>query len=322
MFHKPRVNRRHVVGSLAAMLAAPSFAQSGYPSRPIELIVPAGAGGGTDALARAFADAARKHLPQAITVVNRPGASGMIGHGEMINARPDGYKLAMVFAEIVIVPHLGLTKLSYEDFTPIALLNQDPAAITVKADAPWNTIEEFNTASKARSGELRMGNSGPGSIWHLAHAALEDKLGFKYNMVPFGGAAPAVLSLLGGHIDAVAVSPGEVATHVASGKLKTLAVFSDKRIKGFENVPTLKERGIDLSLSTWRGLAAPKGTPTEVIAVLADATRKIAAEPSLKEALDRLSMGQAYAEAEDFRSMMKAQNDYFKQLIPKLNIKI
>lgn len=321
MPHSTRVNRRQAVSTLAALLAAPAFAQSGYPSRPIELIVPAGAGGGTDALARAFAEAARKHLPQAITVLNRPGASGMIGHGEMINARPDGYKLAMVFAEIVIVPHLGLTKLSYEDFTPIALLNQDPAAITVKADAPWNTIEDFIAASKAKSGELRMGNSGPGSIWHLAHAALEDKLGFKYNMVPFSGAAPAVLALLGGHIDAVAVSPGEVATHVASGKLKTLAVFSDKRVKGFENVPTMKERGIDLSLSTWRGLAAPKGTPPEVIAVLADATRKTAAEPSLKEMLDRLSMGQAYADAEGFRSMMKAQNDYFKQLVPKLNIK-
>lgn len=188
MSHLSRIDRRQFVGTLAATLAAPALAQSGYPSRPIELIVPAGAGGGTDVLARAFADAARKHLPQPVTVVNRPGASGMIGHGEMINAKPDGYKLAMVFAEIVIVPHLGLSKLSYEDFTPIALLNRDPAAITVKADAPWNTFEEFIAASKAKSGELRMGNSGPGSIWHLAHAALEDKLAFKYNMLPFGGA--------------------------------------------------------------------------------------------------------------------------------------
>jgi tripartite-type tricarboxylate transporter receptor subunit TctC len=192
----------------------------------------------------------------------------------------------------------------------------------VKADAPWNTIEDFLAASKARSGELKMGNSGPGSIWHLAHAALEDKLGFTYIMVPFSGASPAVLSLLGGHIDAVAVSPGEVATYVAAGKLKTLAVFSDKRMKGFENVPTMKERGIDLSLSTWRGLAAPRGTPPEVLTVLGDATRKTAAEPSLKETLDRLSMGQAYADAESFRSMMKTQNDYFRQLVPKLNIKV
>ncbi len=317
------LNRRSLLAA-AALAALPGtlFAQgSGYPNHQIELIVPAGAGGGTDVLARAFAEAAKKHLPQPITVINRPGASGMIGHGEMINARPDGYKLAIVFAEIVIVPHLGLSKLSYEDFTPIARLNADPAAITVRADAPWNTIEEFLAASRAKPGEVKMGNSGPGSIWHLAHAALEDKVGVKYNPIPFSGAAPAVLALLGGHVDAVAVSPGEVATHVASGKLKTLAVMADRRLKGFDNVPTLKERGIDLSIGTWRGLAAPKGTPPDVIAILADTARKCADEAVLKDALDRLSMGQSYADAEAFRANMRRDNDTFKQLVNKLGIK-
>ncbi|OYU93404.1 MAG: ABC transporter substrate-binding protein, partial [Burkholderiales bacterium PBB5] len=279
--------------ALAALPTALRAQASGYPSRPIELLVPAGAGGGTDVLARAFAEAARKHLPQQpFTVVNRPGASGMIGHGEMINARPDGYKLAIVFAEIVIVPHLGLSKLSYEDFTPIARLNADPAAITVRADAPWNTIEEFLAASRAKPGELRMGNAGNGSIWHLAHAALEQKVHVRYTPIPFGGAAPAVLALMGGHLDAVAVSPGEGAAHVASGKLKTLVVMADKRLRGFDNVPTLMERGSDLSIGTWRGLAAPKGTPAEVLAVLADTARKCAEDATVRDTLDRLSMGQ------------------------------
>lgn len=317
-----RIQRRSLLAAAAATALPTSLlAQSGYPNRPIELIVPAGAGGGTDVLARAFAEAAKKHLPQPITVNNRPGASGMIGHGEMINAKPDGYKLAVVFAEIVIVPHLGLTKLSYEDFTPIARLNYDPAAITVKADAPWNTIEEFLAASKARPGELKMGNSGNGSIWHLAHAALEDKVGVKYNPIPFGGAAPAVLALLGGHVDAVAVSPGEVATHVHSGKLKTLVVMADQRVKGFDKVPTLKERGIDLSIGTWRGIAAPKGTPPDVLAVLTEATTKCADEPVLREALDRLSMGFSYGDAETFRANMKRDNELFKALVTKLGIK-
>ena len=318
-----RISRRTVLAGLtASALPSAVFAQgNGYPNRPIELIVPAGAGGGTDVLARAYAEAARKHLPQPITVINRPGASGMIGHGEMINAKPDGYKLAIVFAEIVIVPHLGLTKLSYEDFTPIARLNADPAAITVRADAPWNTIEEFLTASRAKPGELKMGNSGPGSIWHLAHAALEDKVGVKYIPIPFSGAAPAVLALLGGHVDAVAVSPGEVAAHVSSGKLKTLAVMADRRLKGFDNVPTLKERGIDLSIGTWRGLAAPKATPPDIVAILVEATRKAADEAVIKESLDRLSMGYAYADAATFRSNMQSDNEMFKQLVTKLGIK-
>jgi tripartite-type tricarboxylate transporter receptor subunit TctC len=322
MHHQPL--RRRILWAAAATAVLPGGLRaqsSSYPTRPIDLIVPAGAGGGTDVLARAFSEAARKHLAQPFTVVNRPGASGMIGHGEMINAKPDGYKLAVVFAEIVIVPHLGQSKLSYEDFTPIARLNADPAAITVKADAPWNTIEEFLAASKAKPGEIRMGNSGPGSIWHLAHAALEEKTGVKYNPIPFGGAAPAVLALLGGHVDAVAVSPGEVAAHVSTGKLKTLVVMADRRVKGFDTVPTLKERGIDLSIGTWRGLAAPKGTPPEVLAVLTEATRKSADEPVLREALDRLSMGYSYADAETFRAAMKQDNEVFRQLVTRLGLK-
>ena len=324
MSHPFRPTRRQTLAALAATGLMPglAWAQSGYPNRPVELIVPAGAGGGTDVLARAFAEAAKKHLSQPFTVNNRPGASGMIGHGEMINAKPDGYKLTVVFAEIVIVPHLGLTKLSYEDFTPIAQLNADPAAITVRSDSPWKTLEEFLAASRAKPGELKMGNSGPGSIWHLAHAALEDKVGVKYNPIPFSGAAPAVLSLMGGHVDAVAVSPGEVAAHVQAGKLRTLAVMADKRLKGFDSVPTLKERGIDLSIGTWRGLAAPKGTPADVLAVLSDVARKSADEPVLKEALDRLSMGWAYADAETFRANMKRDNEVFKVLVPKLGIKV
>ena len=320
----PLLTRRQLIATAAAAAALPTslLAQSGaYPNRPIELIVPAGAGGGTDVLARVFSDVARKHLSQPITVVNRPGASGMIGHGEMINAKPDGYKIAMVFAEIVIVPHLGLTKLSYEDFMPIAQLNFDPAAVTVRADAPWKTIEEFLAATKAKNGAMTMGNSGPGSIWHLAAAAIEEKTNVKFNHVGFGGAAPAVLSLLGGHIDAVAVSPGEVATHVQGGKLRTLAVASDKRVKGFETVPTFKERNLGVSIGTWRGLAAPKGTPPEVMAVLGEVARKCADEPALKEGLDRLSMGWSYNNAETFRANMKRDNDYFKDLVGKLGLK-
>ena len=316
------LTRRHVLSAAAATaLPASLWAQGAYPNRPVELIVPAGAGGGTDVLARVLSDVARKHFSQPITVVNRPGASGMIGHGEMINAKPDGYKIAVVFAEIVIVPHMGQTKLSYEDFVPIAQLNADAAAVTVKADAPWKTIEEFLADAKKKNGGMTMGNSGPGSIWHLAAAAIEDKQHVKFNHVGFGGAAPAVLSLLGGHIDAVAVSPGEVATHVQGGKLRTLAVASEKRVKGFESVPTFKERNLDVSIGTWRGLAAPKGTPPEILAMLGEVARKCADEPAFKEGLDRLSMGWSYAPAETFRANMKRDNDYFKDLVGKLGLK-
>ncbi|MBA2674946.1 tripartite tricarboxylate transporter substrate binding protein [Ramlibacter sp.] len=321
---KTLISRRNILGALAAAGLAPAaWAQtaSGYPNHPIELVVPYGAGGGTDVLARAYAEATRKHLPQTITVLNKPGASGAIGWNEVINSKPDGYKLAILTVELTTIPHMGLAKFTHEDFVPIARLNADPAAITVKADAPWNTVEEFLAASRKASGEIRMGNSGNGSIWHLAAAALEEKANVKFNHVPFNGAAPAVLALLGGHIEAVAVSPAEVTVHVQGGKLKTLAVMADQRVKGFEKVPTLKERGIDLSIGTWRGLGAPKGTPPDIIALLKDVTAKAMNEPVLRETMEKQNMGISYADDVQFRATMARDNVYFKQLMTKLNIK-
>jgi tripartite-type tricarboxylate transporter receptor subunit TctC len=304
----------------SALVSGAAFAQ-GYPNHPVELVVPFQPGGGTDALARAFADAARKHLPQSVVIVNRPGASGAIGWGEVINAKPDGYKLAVVTVELVTLPHLGLAKFSYEDFQPIARLNADQAAITVRADAPWNTVEEFLAAAKKDPERMRVGNAGNGSIWHLAAAALEDKTGVKFSHIPFQGAGPAVQGLMGGHIEAVAVSPAEVSTFVQGGKLKTLAVMAEQRVKGFEKVPTMKERGIDLVIGTWRGIAAPKNTPPEVVATLRAATEKIAQEPQLREAMERLNLGPSYADAQAFRTSMERDNAYFKTLMSKLNLK-
>jgi tripartite-type tricarboxylate transporter receptor subunit TctC len=294
---------------------------AGFPSKPIELVVPFQPGGGTDALARAFADATRKHMPQSMIIINKPGASGAIGWQDVINAKPDGYRLAVVTVEVTTLPHMGLAKFSYEDLTPIARLNADQAAITVRADAPWNTVEEFLAAAKKDSGKISMGNAGNGSIWHLAAAALEDKTGTKFNHTPFQGAGPAVLALLGGHIDAVAVSPAEVTTYVQAGKLKTLAVMAEQRVKGFDKVPTLKERGIDLVIGTWRGIAAPKNTPPDVVAYLKDLSQKAANEPAFREVLQKQNLGFSYADDVAFKANMAKDNAYFKALMGKLDLK-
>lgn len=316
-------SRRRLLQGLGAVLMPLPFAAVAqtYPGKPIELVVPSSAGGGTDALARGFAELAKKHLPQPLIVNNRPGASGVVGMGDVLNSKPDGYKVSVVIAELVILPHLGLSKFTYADFRPIARLNADPSAITVKADAPWNTIEEFLAAAKAKPGEMKVGNSGNGSIWHLAAVGLEDKTGVKFNHVPYQGAAPGVVALLGGHIDAIAVSPGEVATHVQGGKLKMLAVMADQRLQAFDKVPTLKERKIDLSIGTWRGLAVPKATPTAVVDVLRTAARKTAEEPAMREVLDKLYLGLAYLDAAEFGQAMERDHAYFKQLVQKLEIK-
>lgn len=310
-----------LVALAAALAPLQAAAQSDFPNKPIELVVPYQPGGGTDALARAFADASRKFISQSIVVVNKPGAGGAIGWQEVINAKPDGYKLAVLTVELLTLPHLGLAKFKYDDFQPIAQLNADPAAITVKAEAPWNTIEEFLAEAKKKPDSVRVGNSGNGSIWHLAAAALEDKTGTKFNHIPFQGAAPAVLALMGGHIEAVAVSPAEVTTYVQAGKLKTLMVMADKRVKGFEKVPTAKEKGIDLSIGTWRGLGAPKNTPPEVMARLRDLAAKTAAEPAMHEVMDKQNLGYVYTDGAAFKETLAKDDAYFKGLITRLNLK-
>lgn len=298
---------------------APAFAQSTFPTKPIELVVPYPAGGGTDVLARAFALAATRHLPQPMIVTNKPGAAGAIGWADVLNGKEPGYKVAVLATDLMTQPNMGLTKITYEDFTPIARLNYDPAALTVRADAPWNTLEEFIAAAK--KGDFRIGNGGNGSTWHLAAAAIEDKTGARFNHVPFSGANPAALTLLGGHIEAITVSAAEVYTHVAAGKLKILALMADQRIKGFENVPTFKERGLDIQIGTWRGLGVPKNTPADIVATLRQATAKTAQEQSLRDALDKQNMGYAYADGEAFHAVMARDHAFYRALIQKLGLK-
>lgn len=309
------------VALCALALQGQALAQTAFPNKSIEVIVPYPAGGGTDVLGRAFAEASRKHVSQSLVVVNKPGASGAIGWADVINGKPDGYKMVLLATDLMTQPNMGFTKITYEDFVPIARLNYDPAAVTVKADAPWNTVEEFLAAARQPGANMRVGNGGNGSTWHLAAAALEDKTGAKFNHIPYAGAAPAALALLGGHIEAITVSAAEVYTHVAAGKLKTLAVMSDQRIKGFEQVPTLKERGLDISLGTWRGLAVAKSTPPDVVATLRTMTARTAQEKSLLDTLDKQNMGYAYADGDAFYAAMAKDHAFYRQLIAKLGLK-
>ena len=319
------ITRRHALASACALamagLAGTAHA-SDYPSKPIELIVPVAAGGGTDLVGRAFAEAAKKYMPQQpMIVMNKPGASGAIGTAELINAKPDGYKIGIIICEITIIPNLGITKYTAADLRPIARLNADPSAVTVRADAPWQTIDEFLADARKRKDPMPIGNAGMGSIWHMAAAAFAEKTGVKVNHVPFLGAAPAVVALLGGHVDAITVSPGEVAQHVAAGKLRTLAVMADQRVGGmFEKVPTLKERGVDLTVGVWRGLAVPKTTPPEIVAQLSDVARKAAEDAGFRDTLTKASLGWAYADAAAFQAVIDKDRAFYAALVPKLEM--
>ncbi|MAM11592.1 MAG: ABC transporter substrate-binding protein [Rhizobiaceae bacterium] len=306
-----------LLGVASLVTAAPA---ADYPSRPVEVIVPTAAGGGTDLLTRAFADHANKVFPQALGVVNKAGGGGAVGLTQLMAARPNGYTIAMGFVEITTLPHLGLAAFKADSFQPIARLNAEPAAVTVRADSPWQSLEEFLASAKEEPGKIRVGNSGTGAIYHLAAAAFGEAAGVEFNNVPFDGANPAVTALLGGHIEAVTVSPAEVSNYVDAGQLRILAVMDDHRSTLYPDVPTLTELGYDVNVGTWRGLFAPKGTPEDVVNTLRELVRTVVEEESFQEQMKAMKMTFAYLDAPEFEEAIQRDDAFFADLVPRIGL--
>ena len=297
--------RNIVISSLAlagSLLALPALAA--YPEKPVTVICPWSAGGGTDTLLRALSKEAEKHLGQTINVVNQTGGGGAIGHNAIRAARPDGYTVGMITFELNSLPPQGLVPFTWKDFDPLMRINSDPAALTVKADAPYSNVKGFIDYAKANPGEVSIGNSGPGSVWHIAAGLAADKTGVKVKHVPFDGANPAVTALVGGHIKAVAVSVAEVKGQVQAGNLKILGVMSGERDKIFPDVPTFKEQGVDVQFYTWRGLGLPKGVPAEAKAKIADAYKKAFDSAEFKDFAAKASLNLSYQDTAAFTKFL------------------
>lgn len=275
--------RRQIITSAALALLAsvallqPAHAQAqkaALPEGNITFIIPVAPAGGTDLTFRALMEATRKHLDKTIVVLNLPGAGGAVGLAQAAIKTPNGLNLNSYTSEIFTLPVFQPLTFSGKDFRPIIMVNEDPACLVVAADSKLNTLEEFIAEAKARPGRISVGNSGFGNIWHLSSEAFAKKAGIELLQIPYNGAALTVQAVMGGHIEAFVASPPEVAEQVKGGKMKILAVMSDKRNASFPNVPTLKEKGIDLSIGTWRAIGAPAGTPDEAVKVLHDAFAK------------------------------------------------
>src|SRR5574339_1262343 len=216
---------------LAALLLAASSAFAQYPQRPVQLIVPWGAGGGTDATARIIATLLEKELKQPFNVVNRTGGSGVVGHDAIAKAAPDGYTIGLITVEITMMHHVGLTQLKHTDYTPIGLVNADPAAINVRADSPYKSVKDLLNAIKANPGKLKASGTGQGGIWHLAIAGMLKDLKIDPASVPWvpsNGAAPGLQDLVAGGVQIAPVSLPEARSLIDAGKVKSLAVMADK----------------------------------------------------------------------------------------------
>lgn len=312
-----------IVGGMLLALVLVGCRQSQtakFPQKSIQIIVPFAAGGGTDIVARAVADAAKNHFSKPVVIVNKTGAGGAVGMGEGANAKPDGYTVTMICVELVTLPPQNLAPFTSSDFRPIMQINAEPSAITVKADAPWNTVEEFLDYARNNPGKVKVGNSGVGAIWHLAAAAIELETDASFNHIPYEGAAPAIAALVGGHIDAVTVSPAEVASQVNGGQLKMLAVVDTERSKSFPDIPTLKEEGYDVAVGTWRGLAVPKDTSDEIVAILKEGFLKAVDEADFKSFMDRNGLSIVVLEEEQYAEKIENDNRLFAELIDHLDM--
>ena len=322
--------RSRTLAAVLMLLCAGTFlfangAQEGdaaadFPSKPIHMMVPWAAGGGTDAVARVLAKEAEPILGTSIVVENRTGGGGAVGHSAVTQAKPDGYTVGLTTVELIIQPHVQEVPYSHKELQPILQVNSDPAAITVRADAPWQTFEEFITYAKAHPGELRCSGTGYAGIWHLALLELQGVSGTEFTFVPSQGAAPAVTELLGGHIELVSCSPPEVAAQVDAGQLRMLAVSGDKRHPNYPDVPTMKELGYDVKTTVWRGVQAPKGTPDAITKKLHDAFKQAFESESFKKTMNNLGLGMVYRGPEDFAEMIEESYTTFGKIVSQYDL--
>ena len=278
---------------LAAATAA--LAQTDYPTRTVTMIVPFPPGGVADITARPVADAMGRFLRQAVIVENKAGAGGGVGMQYVARAKPDGYTVLLALSSVSIIPEadriLGRDPMyQLSQLVPIARFTADPTVLAVRADGPWKNVKEMLEAAKKAPGTIPYGSSGNYGTMH----------------VPFTGAGPAVVALLGGSVDAVSTGPSTIMGHLKGGKLRVLASWGDSRHPALPDVPTLRELGYDAQFSQWTGLFVPAGTPEPVIAKLREAAKAAASDPTFLAALAKVETPPQYLDQPQFREFWDA----------------
>jgi tripartite-type tricarboxylate transporter receptor subunit TctC len=297
---------------LAALLCAATSAFAQYPQRPVQLIVPWGAGGGTDATARIIATLLEKELKQPFNVVNRTGGSGVVGHDAIAKATPDGYTIGLITVEITMMHHVGLTQLKHTDYTPIGLVNADPAAINVRADSPYKSVKDLLAAIKANPGKMKASGTGQGGIWHLAIAGLLKEQGIDPNALPWvpsNGAAPGMQDMIAGGVDVVPCSIPEARPMIDAGKARALVIMDANPPALYPNVPTLKkELGTNWQIAAWRVIAAPKGIPADAQKTLTTALKKVYDSKDYKDFMASRGFGVIWADPQETAKFMAASD--------------
>jgi len=291
-----------------------------FPEKPIKLIVPWAPGGGTDTVGRMLSKYGEKYFGVPIVVENVEGGMGAIALQRVKTAKPTGYELAIASGYVGWMDKIRDFPVNFNDFTIVMCLNRDPAAFTVSAKAPWNTIEEFVKYAKEHPGEITVGHSGEGLVWHLAGASVADYFDLDFNYVPYNGAAPAIAAVMGGDIDAVTVGGAEVASQVLGGKLKCLGILGADRLTPLPDVPTFKEMGYDIEVYTHRGLVGPKGIPQDVADALYQGFSKAMQEKEFIEGMENLGLGIFALNSQGYKEFIEKQSAAILKSLKKIGL--
>ena len=309
--------------ALALSFATSAFAQ--FPERPITMIVPFPPGGVADTVARPMAEALSRDLGQPVVIENKPGAGGGIGMAQVAKAKPDGYTILLALSSYSVLPEadrvMGRTP-AYQlaDLKPIARVTADPTVLAVRADAPWQTYADFIAAARAAPGKLTFGSSGNYGTMHMPMAMLAQQAGVQLTHVPYTGAGPAIVGLLGGQVDALADS-SSWAPQVKAGKMRLLATWGEKRTQDFPDVPTLREQGWDVVVDAPNGVGAPRGLEPAIAAKLREALRAAVASPEFTGACAKIDAPVMYLDGPDYERYVAATYRRETALIERLNLR-
>jgi len=311
------MKRRQALGWMAGASAAlgswtPSvWAQApAYPTRPITMIVPFPPGGVADIVARPVAEAMSRDLGQAVVIENRPGAGGGIGMGAAAKAKADGYTVLLALSSLTVIPEadalLGRAPMyAINDLRPLARFTADPTVLAVRAESPWRTVQEFVEDGRKRPGALTYGSSGNYGTMHVPMEILAQTAGIQMTHVPFTGAAPAVVALLGGQIDAVSSGPATVLQHIRAGKLRALAHWGQGRLEAMPGVPGLRDQGWAAEYAQWSGLFVPSATPDPVAQRLRAAARMASQDARVREVIQNAGSPLLYQDTPDFEKYVQ-----------------
>lgn len=304
-----------ITAAVVATLAAhPTLAtaQDAYPSKPLTLVNPLAPGGVVDIVARSLATFLQKPLRQPVIVLNRPGANSAIGTAVVANAAPDGYTLLLAAPAIGAIPaidELFGTQPLYrlDQLVPLAQITSDPTVIVAHPQLGVKTASEFIARAKLKPNDVVISSSGTYGSTHIPMVMLEMATGIKLRHVPTSGGGPAMTMTLGGHSHALAAAPGIAYPHVQSGKLIAIAQTGAQRFAPFNDLPTLKESGIDVEFYIWTSLLAPAKTPPAVLKTLMDAVRQVVQDPEFRAAISKSNTNLAYLDGAAYQAFFEVE---------------